>query len=52
LDFYNGIPLIAFGQIKFSIICGTILRPKVRDIKAGIVSKVRVISYIKPTAFL
>lgn len=28
------------------------MRPEVRDIKAGIVSKVRVLSYIKPTAFL
>lgn len=52
LEFHNGILLIAFGQIKFSIICGTILRPEVRDIKASIVSKVRVLSFIKPTMLL
>lgn len=52
LEFHNGILLLAFGQIKFSIICGTILRPEVRDIKAGIVSKVRVLSFIKPTMLL
>ena len=47
----SGIPLIALGQVKFSITCGTILRPEVRNIKAGIVSMVRV-SYIEPTALL